>query len=162
MKKIILSLSVCSMMLLLANCSEKQEIPDANFKAYLLENFDTDKNGKISIKEAEAVTEINCSGKGIKNLAGIELFVNLESLDCSNNQLDDVEVQKNKKLKKLDCRGNNAGFKIYFSASSPLKSANFQIPAAGGPPQNTNSMTNPLDVSKCLFDEGTIPIIHFE
>ena len=154
-------MSVCLTLLLVSNCKEDKEFPDKNFRKYLLANFDTDKDGKISLEEALEVKEINCSGKEIKDLTGIEKFLNLESLDCSNNKLYDIEVQKNKKLIKLDCRKNNNGFQIYFSASSPLKNPEYQIPAEGGPPENANSMINPIDNSKCLYDEGTLVMILF-
>ena len=156
MKKIILSLSVCSMMLLLSNCKDViVEIPDANFKAYLLENFDTNNDGNISQSEADAVKEINCSGREIKDLAGIEKFTNLESLDCSNNKLDDIEVQHNKKLNKLACKGNNIPFAIYIGMSSPLKNSAIKEPAAGNTPSNESmsTITTPLDNSKCSYDK---------
>ena len=42
-------------------------IPDPGFRAYVLENFDTDRDGKISRKEADAVLAIDlgrlCAGK---------------------------------------------------------------------------------------------------
>ena len=163
MKKIILSLSVCSMMLMFSNCKEVQvEIPDANFKAYLLENFDKNNNGEISLSEAEAVKEINCSGREIKDLAGIENFANLESLDCSNNKLGVIEIQHNKKLNKLACKGNNVPFAIYIGMSSPLKNPAIKEPA-GTTPSNENmvAITTPLDESKCSYDkEGTTVMIN--
>jgi len=151
------------MLLLFSNCSDKGknvivEIPDANFKAYLLENFDTNSDGNISQSEAEAVKEINCSGREIKNLAGIEKFINLESLDCSNNKLDDIEIQHNKKLNKLACKGNNVPFMIYIGMSSPLKNPSIKAPTAGTTPsyESMATITTPLDESKCSYDkDGT-------
>ena len=147
------------MLLLFSNCSDVQvEIPDANFKAYLLENFDKNNDGKISLSEAEAVKEINCSGREIKNLAGIEKFINIESLDCSNNKLDDIEIQHNKKLNKLACKGNNVPFAIYIGMSSPLKNSAMKTPTAGTTPTNESmsTITTPLDESKCSYDkDGT-------
>ena len=164
MKKIILSLSVCSMVLLFANCSNKDknviiEISDANFKAYLLENFDKNNDGNISVSEANAVKEINCSGMNIEDLTSIKMFKNLEILDCSNNKLDDIQIQKNRKLKKVNCKGNNAEFKIYFGMSSPLRNPNFRAPTS---PQDVNSIINPLDVKKCLYDVGATPVVLFD
>ena len=82
------------------------DIPDANFKAYLVENFDTDKDGEISFQETEAVTEINCRGKNISSLEGIEYFTTLTTLDCSHNQLTSLDVSKNNTLTKLSCIDN--------------------------------------------------------
>ena len=162
MKKFILFFSVCSVLLLFSNCTEKiVEIPDANFKAYLLENFDKNNDGNISLSEAKAVKEINCSGKGIKDLTGIQMFANLESLDCSNNMLDDVETQKNKKLNKLICTGNNAPFTIYIGMSGQLRNANVRKPKDNEPTQDVSMFTNPIDNNKCTYDAGTVIVINY-
>ena len=57
-------------------------IPDVNFKAYCVENFDTDGDGEISNVEALDVLRINVRTDKIKSLQGIECFTNLESLIC--------------------------------------------------------------------------------
>ena len=153
MNKIVLIISVLSVMFLLTNCSKEVEIPDANFKAYLLEKFDANKDGKISLSEAQKVTEINCSGRNIQDLTGIEKFVNLERLNCCNNQLDELELRYNKKLEWLVCNNNLDPLTIYFAASSPLRNRNFIIPKNAESTQVTN-LINPFDVRKGIFDEG--------
>lgn len=65
--------------------SENIFIEDANFAAYLIENFDTDGNERISKSEAKAVTAINCSEMEIASLEGIQYFTELKTLDCSRN-----------------------------------------------------------------------------
>lgn len=162
MKKIILSISVCSVMLLFSACEDKDskvmvEIPDANFKTYLLENFDKNSDGNISLSEAKAVKEINCSGKGIEKLDGIEKFENIVSLDCSNNQLDELEIRYNKKLNKLVCKGNKEPLTVYLGMTSPLRNPNVQKPANNAPSQ---ADLNPqlLDESKCTYDRETTNI----
>ena len=82
------------------------DIADAKFKQYLVEAFDTDKDEDISTGEAEAVTAMNPSGKGIESLSGIEFFVNLESLNCNNNSLTTLDISKNTKLTTLSCDSN--------------------------------------------------------
>ncbi len=87
---------------------EKVEISDAAFKAYLLKNFDSDKDGVLSTKEAAAVTKIEASGLGIKAMPEIATaFPNLTWLDCSDNQLTELPVEKLTGLTHLDCSGNN-------------------------------------------------------
>ena len=162
MKKFILSMSVCSMVLLFSNCTNKDnniiiEIPDANFKAYLLENFDKNSDGNISLSEAKAVKEINCSGKNIESLNGIQTFANLKSLDCSNNKLNELNLNNNKKLDKLVCNGNNIPFTLYIGMSSKLKNPSIQKPKDNEPPQ-TNNFVKYLDGSKCTYDEKTTNI----
>jgi len=165
MRKIILFISVLSLALLLSNCTNKSsksiddskiavEIPDANFKAFLMENFDTDKDGKISLAEAMAVTEINCSNRNIKDLTGIEKFENLVKLNCSNNQLDELELSYNKKIDWLNCSGNVDGMYVYFAMSSPISNKNFVLPEnkADFTPEEAVALGNPIDVNKCVFD----------
>ena len=168
MKNLILSLSVCTMLVFFSNCSggntkktddskvsndnEIVEIPDENFKSYLLENFDKNNDGDITISEAKEVTAINCADKNIDDLTGIEKFENLESLDCSNNNLLELEIRYNKKLNKLACKGNQENMFIYIGMSSPLKDPNVQKPKDNAPPQEVSAITTPLDLSKCSYD----------
>ncbi|GEM_PF-1486321 len=57
--------------------------PDDIFRQYVSESFDTDQNGKLSLAELQAVTEINVAKMGIGDLKGVEFFTKLEKLDCS-------------------------------------------------------------------------------
>ena len=82
------------------------DIADTKFKQYLLEAFDTDKDGQISTGEAEAVKVMNASGKGIESLSGIEFFVNLESLNCNNNLLTNLDISRNILLTSFSCDSN--------------------------------------------------------
>ena len=76
---------------------------DANFKAYCVAHFDTNGDGEINSEEAQAVTAIDCSGKNVASLVGIEHFSNLETLDCSNNtSLTTLDVSGNTSLTTLD------------------------------------------------------------
>ena len=80
---------------------------DANFKSYLLMNFDLDGDGEISKNEANEVTAININGKSVSDVSGIEYFTNLTSFDCSNNQITKLDVSKNTSLQTLSCYGND-------------------------------------------------------
>ena len=85
----------------------EEAFPDPKFRAYVLENFDTDGDGKISQDEALAVTQIithdNGFSKMMSSLEGVQYFVNLEYLDCSYNQLTSLDVSKNTALTYLAC-----------------------------------------------------------
>lgn len=164
MKKIILFLGVCSVMVLLSNCSNEDskkmvEIPDANFKAYLLENFDKNNDGNISEAEAKKVKEINCSGKDIEIFDGIGSFVNLTSLNCSDNLLESLDLRKNQKINKLVCTGNKEPLVIYIGMSSQLRNPNIQKPKDNQPPASANMVVKPLDDSKCTYDKETTQIM---
>lgn len=83
-----------------------ENVTNADFRSYLLENFDTDKDGAISVAEAEAVTVMNCPGfSGLYSLDGIEYFTNLKEFGFSNHSSDltSLDLSKNVKLEKLDC-----------------------------------------------------------
>jgi Leucine-rich repeat (LRR) protein len=82
------------------------DIPDAKFKAYLVENFDTDKDGEISEDEALEIKDIRCLRKEIASLSGISSFTNLEVLMCNENKLSSIDVSKNLRLEELSCSGN--------------------------------------------------------
>ena len=82
------------------------KIPDPNFKRYLINYFDTDGDGEISIAEALGIKEIHCKKQGIKSLKGIEAFENLVKLTCSFNDLCDLDISQLKKLTYLDCQHN--------------------------------------------------------
>lgn len=80
--------------------------PDPNFREYVLANFDTDGNGIISKEEALSVTNINVTYYKIATLDGVQYFTNLEYLDCSDNQLVDIDMSHNTKLITLLCDRN--------------------------------------------------------
>lgn len=83
-------------------------IPDAGFKKYLVEEFDSDGDGEISFKEAETVEKIDVSASldRIESLDGIEYFTNLKELDCSRNFIRSLDLRSNTKLLKVNA-GNN-------------------------------------------------------
>ena len=79
---------------------------DSRFKAYCVENFDTDGDGEITEDEANAVTAINASMLNITSLVGIEYFSNLETIDVSYNKLETLDLSHSPKLKTVDVSGN--------------------------------------------------------
>lgn len=85
---------------------------DANFKAYMVANFDTDNDDEISYSEALAVTKIDVRTGNIKSLAGIEHLPNLTFLNCNGpNEWDSVSekyVGGGGLLKNLDISRNTS------------------------------------------------------
>ena len=79
---------------------------DEIFKAYCVENFDSDGDGEVSYAEAKVVTYIDVSQQGISSLKGIEHFINLTWLSCYDNQLTSLDVSQNTALKQLACDYN--------------------------------------------------------
>jgi hypothetical protein len=84
-------------------------IPDANFKAYLLADLSINTNSDTAIQLSEAQTfngAIVCSNLTITDLTGIEEFTSLYALDCSNNQLTGLDLSTNTALFAVDCSNN--------------------------------------------------------
>lgn len=82
-------------------------IPDANFKAALLElGVDMNEDGEISVTEAQAIDSLDVHEKDIADLTGIEAFNNLIFLWCYDNQLTSLDISNLTYLTNLDCGGN--------------------------------------------------------
>ena len=79
--------------------------PDKNFRD-VVKTFDTDDNNILSDTEIAAVKEIDCKGRAITNLKGIEYFTALEYLYCYDNELTELDPKRNTKLKELNCSTN--------------------------------------------------------
>lgn len=93
---------------------------DANFKAYMVANFDKNKDGEISFNEALKVTTIKVNTDNISSLAGIEHMTNLTSLTCTGShnwnsidrkyenegRLKSLDISKNTRLLSLFCGFN--------------------------------------------------------
>ena len=91
------------------NANQIVNIPDANFKAYLVSNTAINTNGdnEIQVSEASVFNDtIDCRSMNISNLKGIEAFTALTYLACSENQLTSLDVSQNTALTYLDCSEN--------------------------------------------------------
>lgn len=85
-------------------------IPDPNFKAYLVGNANINSNGdsEIQVSEANNFTGfIDCSFQNITDLTGIEAFVKVSQLSCNDNLLTSLDTSKNVLLTALECANNN-------------------------------------------------------
>ena len=82
------------------------QIPDENFKAYMVQNFDTNGNGVLDFDEAEAVKSIDIYQSNITSLEGVEFCKNLTYLKCGSNQLISLDVSHNTELTYLSCPSN--------------------------------------------------------
>ena len=67
---------------------------------------DTNNDGEIQVSEAQTIKYLNVSSSSIINLEGIESFINIIYLGCSNNQLSSLNVQGLINLQSLDCSIN--------------------------------------------------------
>lgn len=80
---------------------------DKLFKEVLVELYDTNEDAEIDSREASAITNIVCSGKSIYSLKGIEKLTNLQTLDCSNNSITELDLTANKELTSVKCHVNS-------------------------------------------------------
>ena len=93
---------------------------DDNFKAYMVNHFDTNGDGEISYDEALLITRINVHTENIASVHGIEYCLNLQSLECQGSVhhyydlgisvvtglLSSLDVSNNTALTSLMCRSN--------------------------------------------------------
>lgn len=103
-------LLLLSYLLILNVNAQVVNIPDANFKTALLNHvpvIDLNSDGQIQVSEAVAFTgNISVSNKNISDLAGIEAFINIQALYCTNNQLNSLTFSNFTRLTTIDCRLN--------------------------------------------------------
>ena len=81
---------------------DETNFPDDNFRAWVLQQS-YGQDGILTLEEANQVTWIDVMGKKIADLKGIELFSELEGLNCRNNPLGSLDMSHNTKLQELDC-----------------------------------------------------------
>ena len=98
--------------------------PDANLRKYVLDEFDTNKDGSLSKSEREAVTEIDVHGRGITELHGVTAFPNLLSLNCSSNKLLKIDARNFRYVVSFDCSNNVELTEILFTDYMRLESLN--------------------------------------
>ena len=107
-----LGLAVCLLLTLLCVTAladaaiNDTNFPDEKFRAYVLENCDTDGDGTLSDSEIAGVTFIDCAARSISSLKGIEYFSALNLLWCHSNQLTGLDVSENTALVALACNLN--------------------------------------------------------
>ena len=82
---------------------QEENIPDSTFRAWLLWNYDSDKDGHLADTEAEALTKIELSTDNISTLEGIHRFPNLNYLHAQGTRKDEKNYGK---LTQVDLTGN--------------------------------------------------------
>jgi hypothetical protein len=129
-KQILLSLLTAFTFILNA---QNVNIPDANFKAYLVGNSAINTNGdtEIQVSEAAAYTGmILCNSMNIADLTGLEEFVNITGLHACCNQITNVDVSMMPNLTQIwisvnqltsanVANGNNTNFDLYWFDTNP-------------------------------------------
>lgn len=128
---------------------------DASFKAYMIANFDKDKDGEISYDEALSVNRIVVCTDTIASMVGIEYMTNLTYLSCNGSHvwnnatakyddggiLKSLDVTKNTKLQRLYC-GFNELTELVSLYCSNMKLSSIDV-----------SKNNKLEILGCYYNE---------
>ncbi|XMO88260.1 T9SS type A sorting domain-containing protein [Algibacter sp. AS12] len=87
-------------------------IPDPNFEQALIDlGYDESPiNGSVPTEYIDFISSLDLTDKNITNLTGIEDFNSLTSLECSGNQIMDLDLSNNNILSALNCAGNNLSY----------------------------------------------------
>ena len=141
---------------------------DKTLYGFCLKNFDLDRDGALSAKELSAVSVIDCSGQGLYDMTGLGNFSNLDTLRCDHNNIRELDLSQNERLRFLDCSYNFLE-KLDVSATSISTLYCYPMTDAAGNnllkymfvsrDQNINGVTNGRDASKGgkrIPDETTI------
>ena len=111
--------------------------PDEVFRNYVAANFDTDEDEALSQEEIEDAKTVSLYGEGCQSLDGIRFLTSLEELDCSGNQLTELDLSGCSSLKRIYC-GENQLTSLDISDCSLLEELNCY----------NNNLTS-LDLSNC-------------
>ena len=83
-------------------------ISDTNFEKSLIDlGYDVVLDGYVFTPNIDTVTSLNVSYQNIYDLSGIECFSSLKYLDCSNNNIDSLNLNQNTLIKSLYCSSNS-------------------------------------------------------
>ena len=96
---------------------DEAHFPDPQFREFIKKSeYDTDADGVLSSEELAAVTTMDCRncystyfvtyGRRLYSLQGIEYFTSLTDLDCSENEIGELDLSKNTELVNLECWAN--------------------------------------------------------
>lgn len=83
-------------------------VPDDNFEQALINlGYDSGPlNDYVLTINIESITDLDIGGNNIADLTGIEDFLALENLNCSNNTITELDLSSNINLLSIDCSSN--------------------------------------------------------
>lgn len=77
--------------------------PDKYFRDYIVESFDSNKNGYLDSNEILAADFINPTDSETSSLKGIEYFTNMKTLSFDNIKITELDLSNNTNLEELYC-----------------------------------------------------------
>lgn len=129
-KKFLSALLLCCMVLTLLPTAaladgdvaiNEANFPDENFRGYVKEKFDKNKDDILSAEEIAAVKDIHVEGKPITSIEGIAYFTALEFLNCSRTKLTSLDISHNENLVFLNCNSIPTLTTLNVSENTALK-----------------------------------------
>ncbi len=125
MKKLLLLLLCLPIIGLGQSLISKTYVPDDNFENYLEANGMGDGvplNDSINFWAIEMLINLDVSNQNISDLTGIEDFTVLSSLNCSNNNLINLDLSQNNYIHMLDCSYNQLNsLTVIFDSLHPFE-----------------------------------------
>ncbi|MBC1651498.1 DUF5011 domain-containing protein [Listeria booriae] len=109
--------------------------PDEKFRNYILNQITFGKT-TLAQETIYKITELNIPKLGLENLKGIEYFTNLQSINCSYNNIKALDFSSNPDLTFINCSNNNLS-KLNLKSNQRLSQLNCY----------NNNLSN-LDISK--------------
>lgn len=97
------------------------EFADEKLAAFIIGEYDLNNDGKLQESEAAKIQNLDCSGKGIKSLSGIENLTELKELRATANELTSIDLSANSKLEVLWAFDNPALSSVNLSELEILK-----------------------------------------
>ena len=80
--------------------------PDPNLRAVVSRDFDRNGDGTLDSDDIMYARNLKCEGMGIKSLKGIEYLVELRGIYCMDNEIESMDLSKNKQLTGIWCSDN--------------------------------------------------------
>ena len=103
MKKLILLFTLLPVL----SFGQTTAIPDPNFEQVLISyGYDNVIDGSVLTANINTVSSLYIVNKNISSLQGVEDFIALTHLECSENQLTSLDVSNNTALTSLICQNN--------------------------------------------------------
>ena len=86
---------------------DEEHIPDAAFREVLAATADINQDGHLTEREVSLTDSLDFSGRGVRSLDGLEIFTSLTELNCSGNEITELDVSMMPSLLYLRCYNND-------------------------------------------------------
>lgn len=81
----------------------KEFFPDDKFRAYMSSKYP---KMYLTSSDTQALTDLNVSGRSISSMKGLQYLKWVKTLNCSNNNITELDLSKNSALTSVNCSYN--------------------------------------------------------